>query len=206
MGGLLESAIWPLDTFASVSGCFWHPIYPLRKQLFESYLTLECYFTNVHLKKLQLYWYTSVWIYSSHHVKLKIERIGLLIKLCPTWFLQMVVETEKCGISMKMASPEDVSEVLAHIGTCLRRIFPGLSPVWVLLGKGEESRQPGLPQNGKLRTCLLLAPSRSSISILTVSLKQWISNPLFYVCGFLIELYLTLYLKELEWWRDLAIL
>lgn len=112
-------------------------------------LTLECYFRDVHLKKLQLCWCTSVWIYSSHHVKLKIERIGLLIKLCPTWFLQMVVETEKCGISMKMASPEDVSEVLAHIGTCLRRIFPGLSPVWVLLGKGEESRQPVLPQNGK---------------------------------------------------------
>lgn len=42
----------------------------------------------------------------------------------------MVVETEKCSISMKMASPEDVSEVLAHIGTNLRKIFPGLSPVW----------------------------------------------------------------------------
>ena len=41
----------------------------------------------------------------------------------------MVVETEKCSISMKMASPEDVSEVLAHIGTNLRKIFPGLSPV-----------------------------------------------------------------------------
>lgn len=45
---------------------------------------------------------------------------------------QMVVETEKYSISMKMASPEDVSEVLAHIGTCLRRIFPGLSPVRIM--------------------------------------------------------------------------
>ncbi|XP_054981978.1 F-actin-uncapping protein LRRC16A isoform X3 [Sorex araneus] len=45
---------------------------------------------------------------------------------------QMVVETEKCSISMKMASPEDVSEVLAHIGTCLRRIFPGLSPLKIM--------------------------------------------------------------------------
>ncbi|XP_055120222.2 F-actin-uncapping protein LRRC16A isoform X5 [Symphalangus syndactylus] len=45
---------------------------------------------------------------------------------------QMVVETEKCSISMKMASPEDVSEVLAHIGTCLRKIFPGLSPVRIM--------------------------------------------------------------------------
>uniref|UniRef100_A0A2K6KGJ0 Capping protein regulator and myosin 1 linker 1 n=1 Tax=Rhinopithecus bieti TaxID=61621 RepID=A0A2K6KGJ0_RHIBE len=44
----------------------------------------------------------------------------------------MVVETEKCNISMKMASPEDVSEVLAHIGTCLRKIFPGLSPVRIM--------------------------------------------------------------------------
>uniref|UniRef100_A0A8D1GUY9 Capping protein regulator and myosin 1 linker 1 n=1 Tax=Sus scrofa TaxID=9823 RepID=A0A8D1GUY9_PIG len=45
---------------------------------------------------------------------------------------QMVVEMEKCSISMKMASPEDVSEVLAHVGTCLRRIFPGLSPVRIM--------------------------------------------------------------------------
>ncbi|KAF4013686.1 hypothetical protein G4228_004910 [Cervus hanglu yarkandensis] len=44
----------------------------------------------------------------------------------------MVVETEKCSISMKMASPEDVSEVLAHIGTNLRKIFPGLSPVRIM--------------------------------------------------------------------------
>lgn len=57
------------------------------------------------------------------------EGTGLILKKCPTRFLQMVVETEKCNISMKMASPEDVSEVLAHIGTCLRKIFPGLSPV-----------------------------------------------------------------------------
>lgn len=45
---------------------------------------------------------------------------------------QMVVETERCSISMKMASPEDVSEVLAHIGTNLRKIFPGLSPVRIM--------------------------------------------------------------------------
>uniref|UniRef100_A0A672TRZ5 Capping protein regulator and myosin 1 linker 1 n=1 Tax=Strigops habroptila TaxID=2489341 RepID=A0A672TRZ5_STRHB len=42
------------------------------------------------------------------------------------------METEKCSISMKMASSEDVNEVLAHIGTCLRKIFPGLSPVRIL--------------------------------------------------------------------------
>nr|XP_013796512.1 PREDICTED: leucine-rich repeat-containing protein 16A isoform X1 [Apteryx mantelli mantelli]XP_013796536.1 PREDICTED: leucine-rich repeat-containing protein 16A isoform X1 [Apteryx mantelli mantelli] len=42
------------------------------------------------------------------------------------------METEKCSISMKMATSEDVNEVLAHIGTCLRKIFPGLSPVRIL--------------------------------------------------------------------------
>ncbi|XP_068415198.1 F-actin-uncapping protein LRRC16A isoform X2 [Eschrichtius robustus] len=45
---------------------------------------------------------------------------------------QMVVETEKCSISLKMASPEDVTEVLAHIGTSLRKIFPGFSPVRIM--------------------------------------------------------------------------
>ncbi|KAM6185468.1 F-actin-uncapping protein LRRC16A [Rhynchocyon petersi] len=45
---------------------------------------------------------------------------------------QMVVETEKCSISMKMGSSEDVTDVLAHIGTCLRKIFPGLSPVRIM--------------------------------------------------------------------------
>ncbi|KAM5300468.1 F-actin-uncapping protein LRRC16A isoform 2-T2 [Ctenodactylus gundi] len=45
---------------------------------------------------------------------------------------QMVVETEKCSLSMKMASPEDVNDVLGHIGTCLRRIFPGLSPLKIM--------------------------------------------------------------------------
>ncbi|XP_036907294.1 F-actin-uncapping protein LRRC16A isoform X2 [Sturnira hondurensis] len=42
---------------------------------------------------------------------------------------QMVVETEKYSLSLRMASSEDVSEVLAHVGSCLRRTFPGLSPV-----------------------------------------------------------------------------
>nr|XP_020637245.1 F-actin-uncapping protein LRRC16A isoform X1 [Pogona vitticeps] len=45
---------------------------------------------------------------------------------------QLIVETEKCNISMKLTSSEDVHEVLAHIGTCLRRIFPGVSPVRIM--------------------------------------------------------------------------
>ncbi|KAL7984456.1 hypothetical protein Chor_003026 [Crotalus horridus] len=46
--------------------------------------------------------------------------------------MQLIIETEKCNISMKLISSEDVHEVLAHIGTCLRRIFPGLSPVRIM--------------------------------------------------------------------------
>ncbi|XP_010216284.1 PREDICTED: leucine-rich repeat-containing protein 16A, partial [Tinamus guttatus] len=45
---------------------------------------------------------------------------------------QLIMETEKCTITMKLATSEDVNEVLAHIGTCLRKIFPGLSPVRIL--------------------------------------------------------------------------
>ncbi|CAK6439125.1 unnamed protein product [Pipistrellus nathusii] len=45
---------------------------------------------------------------------------------------QMAVETEKYSVSLRMAAPEDVSEVLAHVGSCLRRIFPGLSPVKIM--------------------------------------------------------------------------
>ncbi|XP_030067980.1 F-actin-uncapping protein LRRC16A isoform X3 [Microcaecilia unicolor] len=45
---------------------------------------------------------------------------------------QLIVETEKCNLSMKLMSSEDVNEVLAHIGTCLRKIFPGLSPVKIM--------------------------------------------------------------------------
>ncbi|XP_029446652.1 F-actin-uncapping protein LRRC16A isoform X1 [Rhinatrema bivittatum] len=45
---------------------------------------------------------------------------------------QLIVETEKCNLAMKMTSSEDVNEVLAHVGTCLRKIFPGLSPVRIM--------------------------------------------------------------------------
>ncbi|KAG8442306.1 hypothetical protein GDO86_011195 [Hymenochirus boettgeri] len=44
----------------------------------------------------------------------------------------MMVETEKCNLSMKMSSSEDVNEVVSHIGTCLRKIFPGQSPVKIM--------------------------------------------------------------------------
>ncbi|XP_073487277.1 F-actin-uncapping protein LRRC16A isoform X1 [Aquarana catesbeiana] len=44
----------------------------------------------------------------------------------------LAVETEKYNIAMKMSSSEDVNEVMAHIGTCLRKIFPGLSPIKIM--------------------------------------------------------------------------
>ncbi|XP_036198759.1 F-actin-uncapping protein LRRC16A isoform X3 [Myotis myotis] len=44
----------------------------------------------------------------------------------------MAVETEKYSLSLRMAAPEDVSEVLAHLGSCLRRIFPSLSPLKIM--------------------------------------------------------------------------
>ncbi|XP_054211808.1 F-actin-uncapping protein LRRC16A isoform X17 [Homo sapiens] len=68
----------------------------------------------------------------------KVENKVLVLTSCRAFLVtariptKMIVETEKCSISMKMASPEDVSEVLAHIGTCLRKIFPGLSPVRIM--------------------------------------------------------------------------
>ncbi|XP_069586997.1 F-actin-uncapping protein LRRC16A isoform X2 [Ranitomeya imitator] len=44
----------------------------------------------------------------------------------------LAVETEKGNISLKMFSSDDVNDVVAHIGTCLRKIFPGLSPVKIM--------------------------------------------------------------------------
>ncbi|XP_064409573.1 F-actin-uncapping protein LRRC16A isoform X3 [Latimeria chalumnae] len=45
---------------------------------------------------------------------------------------QLILETERYNFSMKMASSEDVNDVIAHMGTCLRKIFPGLSPVKIM--------------------------------------------------------------------------
>ncbi|KAF6074114.1 capping protein regulator and myosin 1 linker 1 [Phyllostomus discolor] len=45
---------------------------------------------------------------------------------------QMVLDTEKHSLSLRMASPEDASDVLAHVGSCLRRTFPGLSPLKIM--------------------------------------------------------------------------
>ncbi|XP_058878692.1 F-actin-uncapping protein LRRC16A-like isoform X1 [Acipenser ruthenus] len=44
----------------------------------------------------------------------------------------LAVEYERGLASMKLASSEDVNEVVAHIGNCLQRICPGLSPLKIL--------------------------------------------------------------------------
>ncbi|KAK6327171.1 hypothetical protein J4Q44_G00028160 [Coregonus suidteri] len=42
---------------------------------------------------------------------------------------QLTVEYERGVVSLKLASTEEVNEVVAHIGICLQRICPGLSPL-----------------------------------------------------------------------------
>ncbi|XP_051577478.1 F-actin-uncapping protein LRRC16A-like isoform X2 [Myxocyprinus asiaticus] len=45
---------------------------------------------------------------------------------------QFAVEYERGQISLKMASTEEVNEVVAHIGSCFQRIYPGLPPLKVM--------------------------------------------------------------------------
>ncbi|KAI7806324.1 putative leucine-rich repeat-containing protein 16A-like, partial [Triplophysa rosa] len=45
---------------------------------------------------------------------------------------QFAVEYERGQISLKMASTDEVNEVVAHIGSCLQRIWPGLPPLKVM--------------------------------------------------------------------------
>ncbi|XP_029115782.1 F-actin-uncapping protein LRRC16A-like isoform X2 [Scleropages formosus] len=45
---------------------------------------------------------------------------------------QLTVEHDRGVTSMKLAAPEDVNDVVAHIGHSLQRICPGLSPVKVM--------------------------------------------------------------------------
>nr|XP_055065406.1 F-actin-uncapping protein LRRC16A-like isoform X5 [Misgurnus anguillicaudatus] len=45
---------------------------------------------------------------------------------------QFAVEYERGQMSLKMASTDEVNEVVAHIGSCLQRIWPGLSPLKIM--------------------------------------------------------------------------
>ncbi|XP_073727960.1 F-actin-uncapping protein LRRC16A isoform X3 [Misgurnus anguillicaudatus] len=45
---------------------------------------------------------------------------------------QFAVEYERGQMSLKMASTDEVNEVVAHIGSCLQRIWPGLPPLKIM--------------------------------------------------------------------------
>ncbi|KAL2101937.1 hypothetical protein ACEWY4_003698 [Coilia grayii] len=45
---------------------------------------------------------------------------------------QLAIEYEKGQVSLRLSSTEEVDEVVAHIGSCLQRICPGLSPLRVM--------------------------------------------------------------------------
>ncbi|KAL7886766.1 hypothetical protein AOLI_G00044870 [Acnodon oligacanthus] len=45
---------------------------------------------------------------------------------------QFMLEYERGQISLKLTSVEEVNEAVAHIGSCLQRIIPGLSPIKVI--------------------------------------------------------------------------
>ncbi|XP_078286269.1 F-actin-uncapping protein LRRC16A-like [Rhinoraja longicauda] len=45
---------------------------------------------------------------------------------------QLVVETDRCAIPLKLTSSEEVNEVVGYLGSCLKKMFPGLSPMRVI--------------------------------------------------------------------------
>ncbi|XP_062387507.1 F-actin-uncapping protein LRRC16A-like [Sardina pilchardus] len=45
---------------------------------------------------------------------------------------QLAIEYERGQVSLKLASTEEVNELVAHIGSCMQRICPGLSPPKVM--------------------------------------------------------------------------
>ncbi|XP_031429474.1 F-actin-uncapping protein LRRC16A isoform X3 [Clupea harengus] len=45
---------------------------------------------------------------------------------------QLAIEYERGQVSLKLASTEEVNDLVAHIGSCLQRICPGLSPPKVM--------------------------------------------------------------------------
>uniref|UniRef100_UPI00398EAC70 F-actin-uncapping protein LRRC16A-like isoform X2 n=1 Tax=Pristiophorus japonicus TaxID=55135 RepID=UPI00398EAC70 len=45
---------------------------------------------------------------------------------------QLVVETDRCTFPLKLTSSEEVNEVVGNLGTCLKKMLPGLSPMRVV--------------------------------------------------------------------------
>ncbi|KAM6968132.1 F-actin-uncapping protein LRRC16A-like [Aplochiton taeniatus] len=56
---------------------------------------------------------------------------------------QLMLEYERGAFSLKLLSTEEVNEVVAHLGNCLLRICPGLSPVKVMKKLSMEPPERG---------------------------------------------------------------
>ncbi|XP_067857781.1 F-actin-uncapping protein LRRC16A-like isoform X2 [Heptranchias perlo] len=45
---------------------------------------------------------------------------------------QLVVETDRCTFPLKLTSSEEVNEVVGYLGSCLKKMLPGVSPMRVM--------------------------------------------------------------------------
>ncbi|XP_072880068.1 F-actin-uncapping protein LRRC16A-like isoform X2 [Hemitrygon akajei] len=45
---------------------------------------------------------------------------------------QLVVETDRCTFPLKLTTSEEVNEVVGYLGSCLKKMLPGLSPMRVM--------------------------------------------------------------------------
>ncbi|XP_055510316.1 F-actin-uncapping protein LRRC16A-like isoform X2 [Leucoraja erinacea] len=45
---------------------------------------------------------------------------------------QLIVETDRCAFPLKLTTSEEVNEVVGYLGTCLKKMLPGLSPMRVM--------------------------------------------------------------------------
>ncbi|XP_069769549.1 F-actin-uncapping protein LRRC16A-like isoform X3 [Narcine bancroftii] len=45
---------------------------------------------------------------------------------------QLVIETDRCTFPLKLTTSEEVNEVVGHLGSCLKKMLPGLSPMRVM--------------------------------------------------------------------------
>ncbi|XP_043575024.1 F-actin-uncapping protein LRRC16A-like isoform X4 [Chiloscyllium plagiosum] len=45
---------------------------------------------------------------------------------------QLIVETDRCTFPLKLTSSEEVNEVVGNLGSCLKKMLPGVSPMRVL--------------------------------------------------------------------------
>ncbi|XP_051872322.1 F-actin-uncapping protein LRRC16A-like isoform X4 [Pristis pectinata] len=45
---------------------------------------------------------------------------------------QLVIETDRCTFALKLTTSEEVNEVVGYLGSCLKKMLPGLSPMRVM--------------------------------------------------------------------------